>query len=120
MDLKSLHFLDESIEPVFDAPPARVKTPACPDGFIWSGKTYRVVELLSEWKDFTRRGRAARNMQPAHALVAAGRGSRGVGRFYFRVRVATDQVFDLYYDRAPSDANRTKGQWYLYRELARA
>src|SRR3990170_5642267 len=112
-----LHFFDQPIEPLFAIPPARQKTPGCPDGFVWDGKTYRVLEMLSEWNDFTRRGRAARNMRPAHALVAAGRGSLGVGRFYFRVKVDTGQVFDIYYDRAPQDADRRKGQWFVYREM---
>jgi hypothetical protein len=91
--------------------------PGCPDGFIWEGQDYRVVERLAEWSDFTRRGRAARNMQPAHAAVAATRGSLGVGRFYFRVKVDSGRIFDIYYDRAPQDADRRKGQWFLYREL---
>lgn len=116
-DYLPIHFFDQPIEPIFDVAPAREKTPACPDGFIWEMKTYRVLEKISEWNDFTRRGRAARNMQPAHALVAAGRGSWGVGRFYFRVRVDTGQIFDIYYDRAPQDADRRKGQWFVYREM---
>jgi hypothetical protein len=114
---KPLHFFDQSIQPLFDTPPARQKTPDCPDGFVWEGQTYRVVEKLSEWNDFTRRGRSARNMRLAHAQAAAGRGSLGVGRFYFRIRVDTGQVFDIYYDRAPIDADRRKGQWLVYREL---
>jgi len=60
----------------------------------------------------------ARNMQPAHAAVAAERGSLGVGRFYFRVRVDTGQVFDLYYDRAIKDVDDRLGHWFLYRELS--
>lgn len=82
-----LHFYDQPIEPVFDIPPAREKTPDCPNGFVWEDKTYRVLEMLSSWSDFARRGKMARNMRPAHAAVAAGRGSLNVGRFYFRVRV---------------------------------
>jgi hypothetical protein len=120
MQLKAIHFLDQQIEPLFDAPPTREKTPSCPDGFVWQNRAYRVVQLLSEWRDFSRRGRSARNMRPAHALVAAGRGSLGVGRFYFRVLADSGQVFDLYYDRAPRDADHRKGQWFLFRELARS
>ncbi len=116
-DLKKFHFFDQPIEPIFEVPPAREKTPGCPDGFQWEGKTYRVLEKLSEWNDFARRGRSARNLRPSHALVAAGRGSVGVGRFTFRVKVDTGQVFDIYYDRAPVDADRRKGQWFVYREL---
>jgi hypothetical protein len=115
---RALHFLDQPIEVLFDTPPAREKTPDCPSGFIWEGRTYRVTEMLSSWSDFTRRGRAARNMQPSHAGVASSRGSLNVGRFYFRVRVDTGQVFDLYYDRAMKSVDERKGQWFVYRELS--
>ena len=135
-----IHFYDQPIEPIFDTPPAREKTPDCPNGFIWEDKTYRVIEMLSSWSDFTRRGKMARNMRPAHAAVASSRGSLNVGRFYFRVRVVlssssiahavpTDgspsgtagqsepQVFDIYYDRAMKNIDDRKGQWFIYREM---
>ena len=114
---RAIHFLDQPIEVLFDSPPAREKTPDCPNGFVWEGRTYRVVDMLSAWNDFTRRGRAARNMQSAHAEVASNRGSLNVGRFFFRVRVDTGQVFDLYYDRAMKSVDDRKGQWFVYREL---
>jgi hypothetical protein len=117
MTAPEMHFLDQAIVVHFDTPPALEKSPSCPDGFTWEGRTYRVVEKLSEWSDFARRGRAARNMRPAHAEVAAGRGSLNVGRFYFRVRVDTGRVFDLYYDRAMRNIDERKGQWFLYREM---
>ena len=115
---RSIHFLDQPIEVIFDKPPMREKTPDCPDGFIWEKQMYRVVEKLSEWSDFTRRGRAAQNMRPAHAEAASTRGSLNVGRFFFRVRVNTDQIFDLYYDRAMKNIDERKGQWFIYRELS--
>lgn len=115
---RAFHFLDQPIEVLFDEPPIREKTPDCPNGFIWEGKTYRVVELLSSWSDFARRGKMARNMRPAHAEVASSRGSLNVGRFFFRVRVDTGQIFDLYYDRAMKDLDDRKGQWFVYRELS--
>jgi hypothetical protein len=118
MDTTPLHFIDAQIEVRFALPPAREKTPHCPDGFVWEGKSYGVAEKLAEWTDFTRRGRMARNMQPQHAVVAAGRGSLGVGRFFFRVRTDSGRVFDLYYDRAIKDASNRKGAWYLYREMS--
>ena len=113
-----LRFLDQPIEVIFDKSPAHEKTPDCPDGFIWENQAYHVVEKLSEWSDFTRRGRAARNMRPSHAEVASGRGSLNVGRFFFRVRVDTGQLFDLYYDRAMKSVDERKGQWFVYRELS--
>jgi hypothetical protein len=112
-----LHFLDQPIEVFFNTLPIHEKSPHCPDGFSWEKRTYRVVEKLSEWADFARRGKMARNMRPSHAEVASGRGSLNVGRFFFRVRVDTGQVFDLYYDRAMKDLDNRKGQWFVYREL---
>ena len=117
MDFKSIHFLDEPIEVTFSSPPVHEKTPSCPSAFIWNEKSYSIVESVSEWSDFTRRGKMARNMQPAHAAVASTRGSLNVGRFYFRVRVDTDQVFDIYFDRAMKNVDERKGQWFVYREL---
>jgi hypothetical protein len=117
-ELRPIRFIDQPIEVIFNTPPIKEKTPPCPDGFIWEGTTYRVVEKLSEWFDFTRRGRMARNMQPAHATAALHRGSLGVGKFYFQVRTDTDQIFDIYYDRAIVSADDRKGHWFLYRELS--
>ncbi len=114
---RPIHFLDDPIQPIFDSPQALEKTPDCPDGFIWNEKTFRVTDMLSSWSDFARRGKMARNMRPAHAAAAAGRGSLNVGRFYFRVLVDTGQVFDLYYDRAMKSVDDRKGQWFVYREL---
>jgi len=115
-----LHFLDQPIEVVFDTPPALEKSPDPPNGFIWGDKTYRVIEMLSSWSDFARRGRNAKNMRPAHAAVAFTRGSLNVGRFYFRVKVDTGQVFDIYYDRAMKNVDERKGQWFVYREMQSA
>ena len=114
---QAIHFYDNPIEPIFDTPPAREKSPDCPNGFIWDERDYRVIEMLSSWSDFARRGKMARNMRPAHAAVAAGRGSLNVGRFYFRVLTDTDQVFDIYYDRAMKNIDERKGQWFIYREM---
>ncbi len=113
-----LHFFGEPVTVEFDEPPPLIKSPHCPDRFTWREHTYAVVARIAEWQDYTRRGRMARNMQPAHAAVAGHRGSWGVGRFYFRVRTDTDQVFDLYYDRQPKDVDSREGAWFLYREMA--
>jgi len=118
MELTPLHFLDQPIEVIFDTPPKLEKSPDIPpNSFIWEGKTYRLLEMLSSWNDFKRRGRMAQNMRPAHAAVASTRGSLNVGRFYFRVKVDTGQVFDIYYDRAMKNVNERKGQWFVYREM---
>jgi len=115
--LKPVKFIGEEVEVVFDILPALAKKPGCPNGFIWRGQEFRVEELLSEWSDFTRKGRFARNMQPHNQRKAVRRGSFGVGRFYFQVRTSEDRIFELYYDRAPKSADDKMGSWSLYREL---
>jgi hypothetical protein len=112
-----IKFIGEEVEVLFDVPPALSKKPGCPDGFIWQGKEFRVMELLSEWADFSRRGRFARNMQPHNQRKAVRRGSFGVGRYYFQVRTSGDRIFELYYDRAPKSVDDKTGSWSLYREL---
>jgi hypothetical protein len=108
-----LHFIDEPIEVVFSEPPMLAKTPPCPAGFFWRDEHYTVVELLEMWQEFERRGRFGHNMRPEHAVVAAKRGSWGVGRFYFRVRANEERIFEIYYDRAPKDAGDRLGKWFL-------
>ena len=117
MEIKPLRFIGEPIQVQFDKPPTLEKKPGCPDRFVWHGETYQIVEKLSEWHDYSRRGRMAVNMRPEHAAVASRRGSWGVGRFHYRVRTDTGRVFDLYYDRAPKSADDRKGAWFLYREM---
>lgn len=111
------HFIDGPIKPIFSTPPTRIKSPPCPDGFIWHDRTFTITQCLSEWHDFSRRGRMARNMQPEHAEIARQRGSWGVGRFYFEVQTEGNQAFRLYYDRAPVDALDRQGKWILLAEL---
>jgi hypothetical protein len=114
---KSVQFISDTIEAIFDKPPLLEKKPGHPDGFIWQGETYRVVELISEWDDFTRRGRFAKNMQPHNMRKAVRRGSFGVGRFYFQVRTENGRIFELYYDRAVKNVDDKMGHWTLFREL---
>ncbi|MEW5829726.1 MAG: DUF6504 family protein [Chloroflexota bacterium] len=118
-EFEPLRFLDEAIEVEYDRPPLLEKKPTCPDRWAWRGETLRVTSALAEWSDFTRRGRFARNMRPAHAVAAASRGSWGVGRFFFRVEVEGGRIFDIYYDREPKGADQRKGEWFVYRELVR-
>ena len=115
--LKEPRFIGEEIEASFDRPPMLEKKPGCPDRFTWGEQTFEIVAMLHEWHDYRRRGRMSRNMQPAHLAVAEQRGSWGVGRDYFQVSTAGGRIFEIYYDRAPKDAGRRKGAWFLYREL---
>ncbi len=113
MGTEPLHFIGEPIEVVFSEEPALEKTPHCPTGLFWRDEYYRIVELLQAWNEFGRRGKSSHTMRPEHAAVAAKRGSWGVGRFYFRVRVEDGRIFEIYYDRAPKNSDDRKGHWFL-------
>ncbi|MEZ4769853.1 MAG: DUF6504 family protein [Caldilineales bacterium] len=118
--MQPISFISEPIEVQFDVPPELKKKPGVPDRFVWRDEAFRVVELLSEWRDYSRRGRMAVNMRPEHAEVASHRGSWGVGRTYFRVRTEGGRIFDIYYDRAPRSADDRLGSWTMFREMAEA
>ncbi|MCB9420358.1 MAG: hypothetical protein H6667_11155 [Ardenticatenaceae bacterium] len=111
------HFIGEPITVEFDSPPQFSKKPDCPDRIVWRGELVVVTAVLDEWRDYRRRGRMAQNMQPAHLQVAEQRGSWGVGRTYFRVRVMDGRTFEIYYDRAPKDSDDRSGSWFLTQEL---
>lgn len=113
----SIHFYDEAIQVRFNKPPTLEKAPHCPNGFTWNGQAYRITTSLSEWVDFSRHGKMANNMRPAHIVTAAARGSLNVGRYYFRVQVDDGRIFDIYYDRAMKNVDSRKGQWFVYREM---
>lgn len=115
--MKPLRFIGEAIQVQFREPPLLEKKPGAPDAFTWRDESFSIAEVLSEWHDYRRRGRMARNMQPQHARRAAQRGSWGVGQDYFRVLTKDGRVFDLYYDRAPRSVDDRKGEWVLYREM---
>jgi hypothetical protein len=109
-------FIGQPIVVEFDKPPLFAKKPNCPDRFIWDGVTYEIVAVVGEWRDYARRGRMSDNMRPSHAAMAALRGSWGVGRYFFRVRSQDGRLFEIYYDRAPKDANSREGAWFLSKE----
>src|SRR3990172_7504598 len=94
-----IHFIEEPIDVI--QPQGFEKKPTCPQAFEWRGQIFKIQHLISEWRDYERRGKYSNNMQPQHAVVARTRGSWGVGKFYFRVITDRGQVFDIYYDRAP-------------------
>ena len=112
------HFISEPITVAFTSPPTHQKSPPCPARFTWRDQTYQIAKCLAEWKDFSRRGRMAQNMQPQHAQAASKHGSWGVGRFYFDVQTDQGQRFRMYYDRAPTDAIDRMGEWILLAELS--
>ena len=116
MDSKNYSFIDEPISVLYKEKQLNVKNPKCPQSFEWRAQIYSISHLISSWQDFSRRGRMALNMRPAHAARASVQGSWGVGRFYFRVKVQGGRIFDIYYDRAPQRADDREGHWFLFSE----
>jgi hypothetical protein len=114
---QNCRFIDTAINVFYNEPPLLEKKPCCPDAFVWDDQRLEIREMVMEWVDYTRRGRMARNMSDAHAKAAAGKGSWGVGRFYFRVMTDNGRCFDIYYDRAPKGLDERKGRWVLFREF---
>jgi hypothetical protein len=110
-------FISEEVTVQYASPPAQLKKPHCPDGFNLREEIFTITACLTEWQDFSRRGRLSKNMQPKHAEVASQRGSWGVGRFYFEVMTEGGRCFRLYYDRTPEDAADRSGHWILLAEL---
>jgi len=118
MLLKPISFIDEKIEVQYNQAPIYLRTPVPPDRFVWREKIWDVVEVLEEWKDFDRRGKSAHNMRPANLLKAASRGSRGVGRFYYRVLTKDDRIFQLYFDRSVWNEEKNESGWVLHSEYS--
>ncbi len=116
-DWSPLRFISEKIDVEHETPLLLSKKPTAPDRILWRGQNYKVEEVISSWFDYSRKGRMALNMRPENLMKAKRRGSRGVGRFYFRVRIRGGRVFDIYYDRAPKDAGDHRGHWFLWREM---
>lgn len=117
MNYIPIRFINEIIIAGYESPPTLEKKPGCPDKFTWQEEEFKIIDILSEWHDYKRRGRWARNMRPGHALSAEKRGSWGVGQDYFRIKTDCGRILEIYFDRAPKDSDQRKGQWYLYREL---
>lgn len=114
---RPIRFINSPIVVAFDSPPLLEKKPGCPNSFTWQENDLHITEVISEWHDYRRKGRMARNMRPENASAAEKRGSWGVGQDYYRVRTQEGRIFDIYYDRAPKSANHRKGEWFLYQEL---
>jgi hypothetical protein len=111
-------FIGEPIQIETSGQPLPTKKTGCPVAFHWRGNRFTVTGLLVEWHEYSRRGRMARNMSPAHAQAASRRGSRGVGRDYFTVSTLGGRVFTIYYDRAPHSSAEHSGEWWLLNEDA--
>jgi hypothetical protein len=117
-ELKPISFINEEITVHHAIDPIYKRTPTPPDSFSWGGETFEITEILLEWKDYDRRGKNAHNIRPSSLLKAVKRGSRAVGRFYFRVLTAQDRIFQLYFDRANWDTDQQTGTWILQSEYS--
>jgi len=114
---KDSKFIDEPIDVTFNSAFVLKKEPECPSSFSRGSSSFKIEKIVSEWKDFSRRGRFSRNMRTAHAQRAAKKGSMGVGRFYFRVVTDSGRIFDLYFDRSSLKKEKNRSGWVLFREI---
>jgi hypothetical protein len=116
---QTTHFVGAAIEVGHDTPPAVAKRPGPPDEIVWQDQRLRVVAVLREWHDYRPRGSTksfyVKERGSYRALAAQRRGSFGVGRDYYRLRLSSGEVFDVYYDRSPRAGQGGRGGWYLWR-----
>ncbi len=116
-----VEFYADEIEVRFEQEPVLEKKPGVPSAFTWRGREYVIVELLKEWHDYRKRGKTRtlyeRERGSYWVKKSERHGSWGVGRDNYRVRAASGEIFDVYYDRAPKGRKRT-GQWILSRRAS--
>lgn len=116
--VKPISFINQEIQVEFDQPPLYSRTPIPPSRFLWQGEIWEIQEVIEEWKDYDRRGKTAHNMRPSNLVKTVKRGSRGVGRFYYRVITENERIFQIYFDRSAWDQELKKGKWFLYAEYS--
>ena len=88
------------------------ETPPAPTAFRLGGQRHEVAEVLSRWEEhgYGQRIRGHLDRQPQGQ------------RFYYRVRTAEGEVFELYVDWSPVRRKGTKrsekSQWFAHRRLS--
>jgi hypothetical protein len=108
-------FISAVIEALFHREPAIKKRAGPPDAFVWDGRRFEVVEVLSEWHDYDKRREIGETRRSQSQLYRQ-RGSWGLGRDWYRVQTGEGRLFDLYYERRPR-SRTVIGSWVLYCEL---
>ena len=106
-------FISEEIKANFKSDFILEKNPPCPNSIIWENKEIRIIQLLSTWFDYSRKGDQSKNMRPTHLNRAEVKGSWGVGRVYFKVEDENNRIMVIYYDRSPNNVEDRKGRWIL-------
>ncbi len=82
------------------AGPVVVGAPLLPAQFTWRGKAYRVAGVLEEWKE----------TGPCHH----GSGERYVRKHWFRLRMASGEEMQVYFERHARSPKQRKHRWWLY------
>jgi len=93
------------------------KAPVCPDYFLYAQQVFMIKHVLSEWRDYQRKGDKVHNMRESHLQRAHLKGSWGTEKFYFRVETECGHTFEIYYDRTPSSSQNKLGHWVLLKEI---
>lgn len=91
------HFIGEEIEVTTGG---EVKEPL---SFVWRGTGYEIAEVIAAWLDWGfAAGAVQRNWRTRRH------------RNYFRVRVTSGEIFEMYVDRGPAGE---RSEWFLYQQL---
>ena len=108
-------FIGEDIAVRLPDLPHPRRDPPAPESFSWRGRDLLVLEVLSEWWDYSRSDSAQGSRREGYRRRASRQGSYGVGRHYFLLK--TDRgTFQVYYDRRPRPG-RPEGSWVLLKEI---
>jgi hypothetical protein len=96
-------FVGEALVPVpgsFALSRMAAGEPGLPAAFVWRDCTYRVAEVVEEWK----------TTRPCHH----GGDERYVRKHWYRIRTVCGAEMTLYFDRQPPAGRGPKGRWTVF------
>ena len=95
-------FIAEPLEPhtgTFDTTRMATGSPGLPLGFTWRGESFRIAEVLAEWKQ-------------------SGPGTGGKERYlrkhWYRIRTASGLEMKLYFERQARSGRERTRRWWLF------
>ncbi len=97
-------FISEPITPLkgaFDTQAMARGEPGLPRGFVWHGERHEIVERLEQWKQSAPEGG-----RPGNEVY--------LRRHCYRLRMASGQVWTVYFTRQPARGSRSRQRWFVY------
>ena len=96
-------FVSESIRPVpgtFNTSAMAKGEPGLPSRFVWRKTEYTVTSVLGKWKETT--------------PCKSGSKEKYVRKHWYRVRTASGEIMNIYFERKPLPKGQRKTRWWLY------